>query len=70
MEVNVSQQRRSTTTLRRPFLHTYSLPILQHARVEPFLDQPHNAPICDAVLDELDQPFVGEMMVGRDGPGD
>jgi len=64
MEVNVSQQRRSTTTLRRPFLHTYSLPILQHARVEPFLDQPHNAPICDPVLDELDQPFVGEMIEG------
>ena len=45
--------------LRRPFLHTYPLP-LQHARVQPFLDESHNAPVCDPVLDELHRPFVGK----------
>src|ERR1700741_2645255 len=60
MKIDIGQKRRSTSALRRSFLHTYSLPILQHARIEPFLDQSHNAPICNPVLDELDQPFVGK----------
>jgi hypothetical protein len=64
VQIDGSQQRRGTSTLRRPFFHSYSFPILQHARVEPFLDQPHNAPICDPMLDELDRPFVGEMIEG------
>src|SRR5882762_5118481 len=46
MEINVSQKRRCTSALGRPFLHPYPFPILQHASVEPFLDQAHNAPIC------------------------
>src|SRR5882762_2480506 len=60
MEIDVGQQRRCTTALRRSFLHPYPFPILQHAGVEPFLDQSHDAPICNPVLDELHQPFVGK----------
>ena len=37
-----------------------SLPILQHAGVQPFLDEPHDAPVRDPVLDEPHQPFVVE----------
>src|SRR5437899_6352466 len=44
MKIDVSQQRRSTSALGRTLLHTYSFPFLQHAGVEPFLDQPHAAP--------------------------
>src|SRR6266436_272570 len=58
MKIDVRQKRRSTAALGRPFLCPYPFPILQHARVEPFLDQPHDAPVCDPVLDELHQPFV------------
>ena len=60
MKIDVSQQRRGTAALGRPFLHPYPFPILQHAGVEPFLDQSHDAPICDPVLDEFHQPFVGK----------
>src|SRR6516162_1627111 len=60
VQVDVGQQWRSTSTLGRPFFHSYSFPILQHAGVQPFLDEPHDAPICHPMLDELDQPFVGE----------
>src|SRR5215469_693877 len=60
MEVHVGQQGRGTSPLGRPFLHAYSLPILQHASVQPFLDEPHDAPICHPMLDEHDQPFVGD----------
>src|SRR6266550_2928554 len=49
-----------SSALRRSFLHPYSFPILQHAGVQPFLDQPHDAPIGHPMLDELDQPFVGK----------
>src|SRR5580692_6729922 len=58
MEVDVRQQRRCTAALRRPFLHADSFPILQHACVQPFLDEPHDAPVRDAMLDELYKPFV------------
>src|SRR6266478_5446309 len=60
MKIDVRQKRRSTSALGRPFLGPYSFPILQHAGVQPFLDEPHDAPICNPVLDELHQPFVGK----------
>ena len=53
------RSRSSTAALGRSFLHAYSFPILQHAGADPFLDQPHDAPICDPVLDEFHKPFVG-----------
>src|SRR5258706_14458988 len=59
MKIDVRQKRRCTSALRRSFPHPYSFPILQHAGVQPLLDQPHDAPICNPVLDELHQPFVG-----------
>src|SRR5882724_11241062 len=58
MKIDVRQKRRSTSALRRSLLHSYSFPILQHARIEPFLDQPHDAPICYPMLHELHKPFV------------
>jgi len=30
--------------------------LLQHARVPPFLDEPHHTPVRDAMLDELHPP--------------
>jgi hypothetical protein len=58
MKVDIRQQRRCTAALGSPFLHAYSFPILQHARVQPFLDEPHDAPVRDAMFDELYKPFV------------
>src|SRR6266480_2731952 len=60
MKIDVSQQRRSTSALGRTLLHSYPFPFLQHARVEPFLDQSHDAPVCNPMLHELDKPFVGK----------
>ena len=58
MKIYVGQQRRCTTALGRPFFRACSFPFLHHASVQPFLDEPHDAPICYPVLDELHQPFV------------
>lgn len=58
MEIDVRQQRRCTAALWRSFLHPYSRPIFEHARVQPFLDEPHHAPVRYAMFDELHQPFV------------
>src|SRR5271165_2565705 len=60
MKIDVRQKRRSTSALGRPLLHTYSFPILQHAGPQPFLDEPHDASVCNPMLDELHKPFVGE----------
>jgi hypothetical protein len=67
MKIDVGQQRRCTATLGRSFFYPYPLPFLQHAGVQPFLDEPHNASVRDSVLDEPHQPFVGNFVVGRDG---
>jgi site-specific DNA recombinase len=42
----------------RPLLDSQVLSLLQHARVQPFLNETHDPPVRDAVLDELHQPAV------------
>jgi hypothetical protein len=49
---------RRTAALRRTQLRLRALAILQHPGVQPFLDEPHEAPVRDAVLDEPHQPAV------------
>ena len=58
VQVDVRQQRRCTAALRRPLLTHRQLPLLQHACVQPFLHQPHHAPVPDPVLDELRPAIV------------
>src|SRR5215472_17539152 len=53
VKIDVGQQRRSTSALRCSFFHSYSLPILQHAGPQPFLNESHDAPICNPMLDKL-----------------
>src|SRR6266581_4203104 len=52
MKINVRQKRRSTSTLGRPLFYAYSFPILQHAGIQPFLDETHEAPICNPMIYE------------------
>jgi hypothetical protein len=58
MKVDIRQQRRCTATLRRAFLRERSHSLFQHARVQPFLDEPQDAPVRYPVLEEPDQPLV------------
>src|SRR6266571_2591695 len=58
VEVDVRQERRRAAPLWRAFVHSHPLPVLQHAGVQPFLDEPHHAPVRYPVLEELHQPFV------------
>jgi site-specific DNA recombinase len=50
--------KRGAAALRCSFIFVRDLPIFQHARAYPLLDETHNALVRDSVLDELDQPFV------------
>ena len=58
MKVDIRQQWRCTSALRRACLHKRSRSLFQHARVQPFLDEPHDAPIRYPMLEKPDQPFV------------
>ena len=58
MEVDIRQQRRCTATLRRACLRERSHSLFQHARVQPFLDEPHDAPVRYPMLEEPDQPLM------------
>ena len=58
VEVDIRQQRRCTATLRRACLRERSHSLFQHARVQPFLDEPHDAPVRYPMLEKPDQPLV------------
>ncbi len=58
MEVDIRQQWRCTSALRRARFHERSRTLFQHARVQPFLDESHDAPIRYPMLEEPDQPCV------------
>src|SRR6266849_4889920 len=57
VQVHVCQERRNTAPLGRAFFTPCPRPVLQHAGAEPLLDQPHDAPVRNPVLDELHQPL-------------
>ena len=63
VQIDVRQQRADTPALNRSYLTVYSLALLQHARLEPFLDQAHDAPVGYAVLDKLHQPSLIESVI-------
>ena len=58
MQVEVGQQRADAPALDRAGVGLCSLPILQHAGPQPFLDEAHDAPVRHAVLEKLHQPPV------------
>jgi len=58
MKENVRQQRGDDPALRRSLIDSLPSPLLQHAGLEPFADQTHDAQISDAMLDELHEPSV------------
>src|ERR671918_231214 len=58
VQVHVGQERRYAAPLGRAFFTPRPRPVLQHAGIEPFLDQPHDALVRNPMLDELHQPPV------------
>jgi hypothetical protein len=58
MEVDIRQQWRCTSALRRACLRERSHSLFQHASVQPFLDEPHDAPVRYPMLEKPDQPLV------------
>src|SRR5262252_8066148 len=65
VEIDVRQQRADTAALNRSYLTLHSLALFQHARLEPFLDQAHDASVGYAVLNKLHQPSLIESVGGR-----
>jgi hypothetical protein len=55
---HVRQKRGDNPALRRAFFDGLPLPLLPHAGAQPFLDEPYDARVTDAILDELHEPFV------------
>ena len=60
VEVDIRQERTDAPALDGPHLPRCPLPILQHTGAQPFLDEAHDAPVSDAMLDEPNQPLVVE----------
>src|SRR5215472_2946124 len=63
VKIDVGQQWANTPALNRPYLTLHPLALFQHARLEPFLDQTHDAPVGYAMLDKLHQPPVIESVI-------
>src|SRR5437867_964698 len=60
VQIKIGQQRADAPALHRSHFAPCPLPLLQHAGGQPFLDEPHDAPVRHAVLDKLHQPPVVE----------
>src|SRR5277367_773301 len=54
MQTDVGQQRRHRCPLRGTNFCCHALTLFHHPGSQPFLDEPQNPPIRNAVLDELD----------------
>ena len=65
VQIDVSQQRRGTAALRRSFFTARPLALFQHARVQPFTNEPQDALVSYSMLDELNQPFVVQTIEER-----
>ena len=63
VQIDIRQQWADAPTLHGSYLTLDSLALLQHASVQPFLDQTHDAPVGYAMLDEPHQPSVIESVV-------
>src|SRR3989442_956685 len=60
LQVDVGQERTDAPALDRPGPTLCSLPALQHAGPQPFLDETHDAPVRHTVLEKPHQPSVVE----------
>jgi hypothetical protein len=47
-----------------PLLTHRDDPVFEDARLQPFLDQADDAPVADPMLQELDQPFLVDLVEG------
>jgi hypothetical protein len=53
MQMDIREQRRNHRTLWSTHLRALPFAFLHHSRLQPFLDQPENAAVGNAMLDEL-----------------
>jgi hypothetical protein len=58
MQIDIRKQRRNHRTLRGTHLRVLPCAFLHHSRLQPFRDQPENAAVGNAMLDELEEPIV------------
>jgi len=58
VEIDVRQERRCTSSLRRAFLHPRPFPVVQDTCFQPLSDEPYHAPIRYPMPDKLQQPSV------------
>src|SRR5947209_166944 len=62
VQINVRQEWRNHGTLRRSHLRLGPLAVFRHSGLQPFLDQAKHTAIGHAMLDELRDPFVGNIV--------
>src|SRR6266699_3650232 len=62
MQIDVREQRRNHRALRSTHLRVLPFAFLHHSGLQPFLDQPENAAVGNAMLDELQEPFVRQII--------
>jgi len=58
VQVDVSEQRRGRRSLRGPYFRLRPFPVLGDSGPQPLAEEAQNSPVSDAMLDELDHPFV------------
>jgi len=67
MKIYVREQRRNHRTLPRPFFLNRHDPVFKDAGSQPFLDEPDDALVADPMLQEADNPLLGDFREERMG---
>src|SRR6202023_1724594 len=69
MKIYVREQRRNHRTLPRPFFLNRHDPVFKDAGSQPFLDEPDDALVADPMLQEADNPLLGNFREERSDVG-
>src|ERR1700738_821548 len=68
-KIYVREQRRNHRTLPRPFFLNRHDPVFKDAGSQPFLDEPDDALVADPMLQEADNPLLGNFREERSDVG-
>ena len=69
MEIDVCEQWRNHRALTRPLFLNRHDPVFENAGSQPFLDKPKDARVADPMLQEADDPLLGNFREERSDVG-
>jgi hypothetical protein len=65
MQIDIGEHRRNHRALRSTYLGILPFAFLHYSGIQPFLDQPEDTDVGNAMLEKLEQPFSRQVVEGN-----